>query len=358
MVRLTLRYVEAVARTIGQHINHHVVVVTKSTVPVGTGEQVRQWVQASLDERGVEQTFSIASNPEFLKEGAAIDDFMSPDRVVLGCEDKHAETVLRHLYGSFMRNGLRFFTMDVRSAEMTKYASNCMLATKISFINEMSNLCDTLGADVELVRQGAGADKRIGMSFFHPGVGYGGSCFPKDVQALIRMAENSGYEPRILHAVDQVNRDQLALTAKKISAWATLHEKPLSDLTVAIWGLAFKPNTDDIRQSPGVGLAQYLLAQGAQVQAHDPHAMPNAAAQLGEQASLKMCDNAYQAAEGADVMCLMTEWRPYRRPDWKRITGLMHGNTVFDGRNQYDPERLRELGIQCYGIGTGERIAT
>ncbi|MDA3963237.1 MAG: UDP-glucose/GDP-mannose dehydrogenase family protein [Planctomycetota bacterium] len=351
-----LRYVESVARTIGHHIDDFTVVVTKSTVPVGTAEKVRAWVRASLDARGADGDFAVASNPEFLKEGAAIDDFMKPDRVVIGVDDPRAEAILRDIYGVFMRNGLRLFVMDVPSAEMTKYAANCMLATKISFINEIANICEAVGADVELVRQGVGADKRIGTQFLFPGLGYGGSCFPKDVRELMRTAEDFGYAPRIIQAVDAVNDDQKRSVERKLSAWCELNGRSVNSLTVAVWGLAFKPNTDDVRESPALELIRFLSGAGAQVQAHDPHALETAQAALGDLPGVSYTDDPYQATEGADLMCLLTEWRPFRRPDFRRLAGQLTAKTIFDGRNQYDGKRLAEYGLQVYGVGTGARL--
>ena len=254
-----LQYVQKVAQTIGAEMDESLVVVTKSTVPVGTGDKVRAWVRDGQEQVGKTIPFSVASNPEFLKEGAAVDDFMRPDRVVIGVDDDNAASVLRDIYGAFMRNGLRLYQMDIRSAEMTKYTANCMLATKISFINEIANLCEHLGADVEQVRQGVGSDSRIGMKFLHPGVGYGGSCFPKDVRALIRTATDAGGEPRLLQAVQDINDSQKERMFGKIVAWAALHDRPLTGLIVGIWGLAFKPNTDDIREAPSLVLIKQLI---------------------------------------------------------------------------------------------------
>ena len=351
-----LRYVEAVARTVGGLVDGFTVVVTKSTVPVGTGDRVLEWLRAGAGERSID--VAVASNPEFLKEGAAIEDFMRPDRVVIGVDDSRADRVLRDIYGAFMRNGMRLFTMDVRSAELTKYAANCMLATQISFINEIANVCEHVGADVDLVRQGAGADRRIGMQFFHPGVGYGGSCFPKDVRALVHTAEAAGYRPRILHAVENVNRDQRAIVQRKLAAWCELQGRPITGLNVAVWGLAFKPNTDDVRESAGVELVRWLSGQGARVRAHDPHAIATACRALGDAAAqVTFCDDPYEACQGADLLCLMTEWRPYRRPDFNRLAALLSERTIIDGRNQYDAARLQDYGLQCYGVGTGGCLA-
>jgi len=343
-----LSQVEAVARTVGRHLGDFAVIVTKSTVPVGTAERIRAWV---AEVAGGADGFAVAANPEFLKEGDAVDDFMKPDRVVLGVEDEHAEAILRDVYSPFIRNGLRLYTMDLRSAEMTKYASNCMLATKISFINEIANICEAVGADVRQVRQGVGADGRIGLQFLHPGAGFGGSCFPKDVRALIGVAESAGCAPELLHAVDSVNRRQKRLLFAKIRAWCELREVDMEGLVVAVWGLAFKPNTDDVREAPSLDLIEDLLAGGARVRAHDFKALENARSVLGERPGLSFHHDPYDATEGADVLALVTEWRPYRRPDFRRLAAQLARRTVFDGRNQYDEARLRTLGIDLVAIG-------
>ncbi|MFW5846381.1 MAG: UDP-glucose dehydrogenase family protein [Planctomycetota bacterium] len=346
-----LRYIESVARDIGSHIQDFTVIVVKSTVPVGTCERVHGWVQDALDERGATLPFAVASNPEFLKEGAAVEDFMRPDRVVIGIDDRRAELVLRDIYEPFIRNGLRIYAMDIRSSEMTKYASNCMLATKISFINEVSNICEAVGADVRKVRMGVGADRRIGYQFLHPGVGYGGSCFPKDVSALIHTAEQNAYEPELLRAVDNVNRRQKTLLWRKLQAWCELTGCRPADLVVAVWGLAFKPNTDDVRDAPSIELIRVLLEAGMQVRAHDPKASEQALRALGQHPRFLICEQSYEATEGADVLCVLTEWRPYRRPDFRRLAQQLRGKTIFDGRNLYDSERLAEIGLQLYPMG-------
>lgn len=350
-----MRFVESVARSIGEHMDDFTVVVDKSTVPVGTADRVRGWIHEAQAQRGVEIDFAVASNPEFLKEGAAVDDFMRPDRVVIGTDDPRASRVLRDIYSVFMRNGLRFYDMDIKSAEMTKYTANCMLATKISFINEIANVCDRVGADVNLVRQGVGSDGRIGMQFLHPGVGYGGSCFPKDVREMIATCHDVGYTPRLLEAVDAVNLDQKQYLRAKIEAWLTLTDRPVSELTVAVWGLAFKPGTDDVREAPALDLIRWLLAEGATVTAHDPHAIGTFSAALGKQAGITYCDEPYAACDGADLLCVVTEWRPYRRPDARRLADLLAAKVVFDGRNLYDAERWRDYGLTVYGVGTGHR---
>jgi UDPglucose 6-dehydrogenase len=350
-----LRYVEAAARAIGRHIQRYCVVVNKSTVPVGSADRVRAWVAEELAARGVDIPFDVASNPEFLKEGSAVDDFMKPDRVVVGVESERAAALLRDLYAPFIRNGLRFYTMDVRSAEMTKYAANAMLATKISFINEIANLCEIVGADVRQVRQGVGADLRIGLQFLHPGVGYGGSCFPKDVRALIHTAESAGFQPELLRAVDVVNRRQKKVVLRKMKAWCELRDRSLPSLTVAVWGLAFKPNTDDVRDAPALELLRDLSDEGVRVQAFDPKAMDEARKALGELPGVHYAADPYEATEGADVLCLVTEWRPFRRPDFRRLAEQLKARTIFDGRNQYDEARAAEHGLTVYPIGVKPR---
>ncbi len=349
--RADLRYVESAARDIGRHLTRYCCVVDKSTVPVGTADRVRGWIQEEIGRRGSAVTFDVASNPEFLKEGSAVDDFMRPDRVVIGVSSAKAEGILRDLYGAFIRNGLRIFTMDVRSAEMTKYAANCMLATKISFINEIANICEKVGADVRMVRQGVGSDSRIGLQFLHPGVGYGGSCFPKDVRALARTAEDHGYAAELLTTVDEINERQKQTTLAKLRAWCELNSRPLKGLVVAVWGLAFKPNTDDVREAPALELIRDLVAAGAIVRGNDPKAIHEAQRALGELPNVTYHEEPYDAVAGADVLCLMTEWRPYRRPDFVRLAKALTARTIFDGRNQYDPERVRQYGLTVYGVG-------
>ena len=353
-----LRYVEAAARDIGRHASDALVVVDKSTVPVGTADKVRGWVKAELDRRGAQVVFDVASNPEFLKEGSAVEDFMKPDRVVVGVDSPRAEAILRDLYAPFIRNGLRFYTMDIRSAEMTKYAANAMLATKISFINEIANICERLGADVRQVRLGVGSDSRIGLQFLHPGVGYGGSCFPKDVRALIRTAETAeggGYHAELLHAVDAINLRQKLVIQAKLRAWCDLTGRKLKDLTVAVWGLSFKPNPDDVREAPSLDLLRDLSAAGAQVRAHDPKAIHETQRALGPLPGVTYVDEPYAATEGADLLCLMTEWRPFRRPDFRRLAQQLRAKTIFDGRNQYDDVRAAGYGLTVYPIGVPTR---
>ena len=349
--RADLTYVESAARDIGRTLGGYAVVVTKSTVPVGTADLVRGWIADELGKRKADIPFDVASNPEFLKEGSAVDDFMRPDRVVIGVASARAEAILRDLYSAFIRNGLRVYTMDIRSSEMTKYAANAMLATKISFINEIANICERVGADVRQVRQGVGADARIGMQFVHPGVGYGGSCFPKDVRALARTAETGGYHAELLDVVDRINTRQKLVIQRKLAAWCELHGRTLAGLTVAVWGLAFKPNTDDVREAPSLDLLRDLSAAGALVRANDPKAIHETQKALGLLAGVTYHDDEYQATAGADVLCLMTEWRPYRRPDFQRLAQQLRAKTIFDGRNQYDDKRAKEYGLDVFAIG-------
>ncbi len=353
--RADLKYVESAARDIGRNLSAYAVVITKSTVPVGTADQVRGWIADELNKRGSTIPFDVASNPEFLKEGSAVDDFMRPDRVVIGVDTPKAEAILRDLYGSFIRNGLRVYTMDIRSSEMTKYAANAMLATKISFINEIANICECVGADVRQVRQGVGADARIGMQFLHPGVGYGGSCFPKDVRALARTAEGGGYHAELLDVVDRINQRQKQVIQRKLAAWCELTGRQLGDLTVAVWGLAFKPNTDDVREAPALDLVRDLAAAGARVRCNDPKAIHETKKSLGELPGVTYHTDEYLATEGADVLCLMTEWRPYRRPDFARLAKQLKALAIFDGRNQYDDQRVAQYGLTVFPIGVPKR---
>jgi len=343
-----LSHVLAVARSIGKNLSEYRTVVTKSTVPVGTAEKVRAEIQVELDAREVEIEFSVASNPEFLKEGAAINDFMKPDRIVIGADDDRAVSVMRELYAPFNRNHERLIVMDIPSAELTKYAANAMLATKISFMNELSNLAELLGADIELVRQGIGSDPRIGYHFIYPGCGYGGSCFPKDVQALYRTAGEHGYDARILAAVEQVNQDQKSILLNKIDAHMGAD---LSNKTFAIWGLAFKPNTDDMREAPSRVIIDGLLARGAKVRAYDPVACEEAQQVYAGNAQVSFCDGLYEATEGADSLVLVTEWKTFHSPDFERLRAQLSDKVIFDGRNIYDPTSLAKLGLKYYGIG-------
>jgi len=347
-----LRYVLAVARTIGENMNDYKVVVTKSTVPVGTADKVRGAVRESLEKRHARVEFDMVSNPEFLKEGAAIADFMKPDRVIIGTDSDRATELLRSLYEPFTRNRDRMIVMDVRSAELTKYAANAMLATKISFMNELANLAERFGADIESVRIGLGSDPRIGYAFIYPGVGYGGSCFPKDVQALQRSAQEVGYDASILAAVESVNDRQKQILFNKIKA----HFGELRGKTVAIWGLAFKPNTDDMREASSRVLMESLWSAGAKVRAYDPVAMPECLRIYGLRPDLTLCKTGHEALEGADALAIVTEWREFRSPDFEHIKSALHTPVIFDGRNIYDPEQMAQAGFSYYAIGRGKTL--
>jgi len=345
-----LQYVTAVARSIGEYMEDYKVVVDKSTVPVGTGDKVRAAVRAQLDRRGLELDFDVVSNPEFLKEGAAINDFMKPDRIVVGTDSERAAEVLREVYYPFNRSHDRMIFMDLRSAELTKYAANSMLATKISFMNEIANLAERLGADIEAVRRGIGSDPRIGYHFIYPGCGYGGSCFPKDVQALARTASDCGYDARLLNAVEGVNYAQKHVLFDKISHY---FGGDLNGKVVALWGLAFKPNTDDMREASSRTLMEDLWKAGATVQAFDPEAMEETQRIYGDQAGLTLCGTKEQALKGADVLTICTEWKEFRSPDFESIAATIREPVVFDGRNLYEPEMLDRYGLIYYAIGRG-----
>jgi len=347
-----LRYVLAVAKTIGDLMQGAKTIVTKSTVPVGTADKVRTTVQAALAARGVNLHFDIVANPEFLKEGMAVTDFTKPDRVVIGSESEEATARMRALYAPFTRNHDRLIAMDLRSAELTKYAANAMLATKISFMNEIANLAEHLGADIEQVRLGIGSDPRIGYQFIYPGAGYGGSCFPKDVQALERSARLAGYDPLILRAVETVNQSQKMRIFDKISRY---FDGALQGRTIALWGLAFKPNTDDMREAPSRVLIEALWTAGASVRAYDPVAHREAARLYGTRPDLILCTSAMAALEGADALVIMTEWQQFRSPDFNAIKEHLSRPVIFDGRNLYDPAMLRELGIEYHAIGRSNR---
>jgi UDPglucose 6-dehydrogenase len=335
-----LTYVLEVARGIGRAMNGYKVIVNKSTVPVGTAAKVRELI-ASL----TRHPFAVVSNPEFLKEGTAVDDFLKPDRVVIGTDDPKVEAVMRQLYEPFMRTGKPILVMDPASAELTKYAANAMLATRISFMNEIANYCDRVGADVRQVRMGMGTDARIGASFLFPGVGYGGSCFPKDVKALIRMGQEAEVALNVVEAVDRTNEAQKPILVPRIAA----HLGGLEGKTVAVWGLAFKPKTDDMREAPAIAIVEKLLDAGAAVRAYDPKAEAQARRVFGDR--IVFCERAYEATVGADALVVVTEWNEFREPDFARIKGLMRTPAVFDGRNVYDPRVLRELGFHYEGIG-------
>lgn len=342
-----LQYVLAVARTIAERMDGYKVIVDKSTVPVGTADRVREQVREVLQARGVGVPFDVVSNPEFLKEGAAIKDFMKPDRIIIGSDSARASELLRELYLPFNRNHDRLITMDVRSAELTKYAANAMLATKISFMNEIANLAERLGADIEHVRMGIGSDERIGYHFIYPGAGYGGSCFPKDVQALARTAIQVGYEPKILQAVEDVNRRQKQLLFSKIQD--VFGE--LKGRTFALWGLAFKPNTDDMRDAPSRVLMEALWEAGATVRAFDPEAMDECRRIYGERPDLVLCDSPEAVLEGADALVIVTEWQVFRSPDFQEIRQALKQPVIFDGRNLYEPALMAQAGLHYFAIG-------
>lgn len=358
-----LKYVLQVAAEVGQKMNNYVLLVTKSTVPVGTARLVKQTILSQQDKRGVKIPFDVASNPEFLKEGDAINDFMSPDRVVVGTESERAKELLTKLYRPFLLNNFRVIFMDIPSAEMTKYAANSMLATRISFMNDIANLCEIVGADINLVRKGIGSDVRIGGKFLYAGSGYGGSCFPKDVQALIRTAQENGYELRLLRAVEDVNNIQKEVLYRKLTKrWG----KVMSGKTVAIWGLAFKPNTDDIREAPAFVVIEKLMRAGATVRVFDPVAMPASKARIefleNEQkdfyetekldfSKIYFANDIYDAADEADALLLMTEWKEFRMPSWNVIKKSMKNPLILDGRNIYDKIEMKEMGFEYEGIG-------
>ena len=343
-----LQYVLAVAKEIGEKMGDYLVVITKSTVPVGTAEMVRKELTAALAARSSDLPFDVASNPEFLKEGAAIEDFMKPDRIVCGVSSDRAQEVMARIYKPFTLNGHPVFFMDVPSAEMTKYAANAMLATKISFMNDIANLCELLGADVNAVRKGIGSDPRIGNRFIYPGIGYGGSCFPKDVKALVRTGAESGYQLRILQSVEDVNEAQKSVLFDKVQK----HFGDLQGKHFAMWGLSFKPETDDMREAPALVLCEQLLAAGATVTAYDPVAMEEAKHMIGDK--IRYSEDAYGALEGADAMLLVTEWREFRVPDWGRVKALMRGAAIFDGRNIYTGSELAGIGFHYAGIGVAD----
>jgi UDPglucose 6-dehydrogenase len=348
-----LKYVLAVARTIGQNLSRPAVIVDKSTVPVGTADKVRAVIAAELAERGAQIEFDVASNPEFLKEGDAVKDCMRPDRIVIGASNPASIEQLKRLYAPFNRNHERIVAMDVRSAELTKYAANAMLATKISFMNEMANIAERVGADIEHVRHGIGSDPRIGYSFIYPGAGYGGSCFPKDVQALERTARQYGYEAQILGAVEAVNARQKHRLFELMSEH---YGGNLAGKTVAVWGLAFKPNTDDMREASSRTLLARLWEAGAKVRAYDPEARHEAERIFGQRDDLLLCDSARQALEGADALAVVTEWKQFRSPDFGRLEAALTDKVVFDGRNLYEPHEVEQAGLAYYGIGRGRSI--
>lgn len=341
-----LRYVLSVARDIGKNLDHYMVVVTKSTVPIGTSEKVRAAVQEELDKRGVNIEFDVASNPEFLKEGDAINDFMKPDRIVIGTDNPRAEEVLRRLYKPFLLNGHPILFMDIPSAEMTKYAANAMLATRISFMNELSRLCEKVGADINWVRKGIGSDPRIGPKFLYAGIGYGGSCFPKDVKALIKTGQDHGVDLSIIKAVENVNNTQKKILVKKV---LNHYNGDIKDKIFSIWGLSFKPNTDDMREAPSIDIINGLLEHGAKVKAYDPVAIENAKKIFGDK--IEYTQDQYEALIDSDGLLLVTEWNEFRFINYKVASRLMRNKVIFDGRNIYEPREVREKGFVYYGIG-------
>jgi UDPglucose 6-dehydrogenase len=348
-----LKYVLSVARTIGEHLDRYAVVVNKSTVPVGTADRVRDAVAEVLGKRGGGVEFDVVSNPEFLKEGDAVEDCLRPDRIVVGSSSERAVAKLRKLYAPFNRNHERMVVMDERSAELTKYAANAMLATKISFMNEIANIAERVGADIELVRQGIGSDPRIGYHFIYPGAGYGGSCFPKDVQALERTARSHGYDARLLRMVEAVNHDQ---KSRLFSQIVHHFDGAIAGKTIAVWGLAFKPNTDDMREAPSRRLIEALWEAGASVRAYDPEASEETGRIYGERDDLTLCEDADDALRGADVLAIVTEWKAFRSPDFARIKAALASPTIFDGRNLYDPSVVEAAGLAYYGVGRGRSM--
>ena len=346
-----LQHVLSVAREIGIHMDHPLLIATKSTVPVGTAGKVQAAVQEELNKRKTNISFDIASNPEFLKEGDAIKDFLHPDRIVIGIESMKAEKVMKKLYKPFLLNNHPIYFMDIRSSEMTKYVANAMLATKISFMNEVANLCERVGADVNMVRRGIGSDSRIGNKFIYPGAGYGGSCFPKDVQALIRIAEENNYPLEVLKSVEHVNNLQKSVLVDKLSKY---YNGNLKGKQIGIWGLSFKQKTDDMREAPALTIIEKLLEQGAKVKAYDPVAMDEARRRLGD--SIEYATDQYDALVDADALLLVTEWSEFRIPNFKVIKKLLNKAVIFDGRNIYDPEEINELGFDYFGIGKNANI--
>jgi UDPglucose 6-dehydrogenase len=347
-----LRYVLTVSESIGQYMDDYRIVVDKSTVPVGTGDKVKAKIDSTLKARGISHEFDVVSNPEFLKEGAAINDFMKPDRIVVGTENPRTAELLKALYDPFTRNHERMILMDVRSAELTKYAANALLATKISFMNELANLAERVGADIERVRRGIGSDPRIGYQFIYPGCGYGGSCFPKDVQALARSASDHDFDAQILNAVESVNLRQKQRLFQKMAK----HFGDLRGKTIALWGLAFKPNTDDMREAPSRALMEALWEAGARVRAYDPVAMHETSRLYPKQQLLTLMDSAEQALDGADALAIATEWQEFRSPDFDQILKSLKQPVIFDGRNLYDPTLMKQYGFTYYGIGRGDSV--
>jgi UDPglucose 6-dehydrogenase len=343
-----LQYVHQVAKEIGQTITHDIIVVDKSTVPVGTANEVKKIILSELDKRNKKYNVSVVSNPEFLKEGNAVNDFMRPDRVVVGCDDVNSEEMMRVLYEPFTKNHERMIVMDVCSAEMTKYASNSMLANRISFMNEMANICDKVGANIDNVRKGMGSDSRIGNSFLYAGCGYGGSCFPKDVTALIKTAKDNGYDPILLESVEKVNHSQKYYLLNQIKE---VYGNDLNGLTFAIWGLAFKPETDDMREAPSIILIKELLKMGAKINVYDPKAMEVAKEYYFKDLDVNYFGDKYSVLQDADALVLVTEWKEFRSPDFKRIEEYLNDNVIFDGRNQFKNSYMKKLGFKYYAVG-------
>ena len=349
-----LQYVLAVAESIGRHMGEYKIIIDKSTVPVGTAEKVRKQVSSVLEERKASVEFDVVSNPEFLKEGAAIDDFMKPDRIVIGTDNPRTTELLRMLYTPFNRNHDRIIAMDIPSAELTKYAANAMLATKISFMNEMANIAERVGADIEYVRQGIGSDHRIGFQFIYPGCGYGGSCFPKDLQALSRTAHAIGYDSKVLDAVEATNYQQKEKLFEKISKF---YSGDLTGKVIALWGLSFKPRTDDMREAPSRTLLERLIAEGVTVRAYDPVAMDEARHIYGDMAGLELCENADDALQGANALAIVTEWKNFWSPDFSNLAEQLADKAIFDGRNLYEPNAVKSFGLRYFGIGRGEQLS-
>ena len=345
-----MQHVLAVARSIGEHMDDYRIVVNKSTVPVGTADKVQAEIQCALDERGKSLEFDVVSNPEFLKEGAAISDFMKPDRIIVGSDNPRTVELLKTLYEPFNRSHDRLISMDVRSAELTKYAANAMLATKISFMNELANIAERFGADIENVRLGIGSDPRIGYHFIYPGAGYGGSCFPKDVRALAKSASDAGYDAQLLSSVESVNDRQKHRLFEKLQAH---YKGKLKGKSIALWGLSFKPRTDDMREAPSRVLMEALWDAGATVRAYDPEAMEEARRLYPQQAGLELCETAHGALEGADALAIITEWQEFRSPDFSLLKEKLNDEVVFDGRNLYEPQMLEHLGLKYFAIGRG-----
>jgi len=347
-----LNYVFDAAKEIGENINGFSLIVTKSTVPVGTTRKVEEIVRKEIHNRNSNTIFEMANNPEFLKEGNAISDFMGPDRVVIGVETEKAKKILRRLYSPFFRTDVRIIFMSIESSELTKYASNSMLATRISFMNEIAALSEKVGANIEEIRQGMAHDKRIGKYFLYAGAGYGGSCFPKDVSALIQTGKNYGIEMEIIKSADNVNKKQKKVIAEKVISY---FGNSIKGKIITIWGLSFKPETDDIREAPAIDVIEILRKAGAEIHVHDPEALENTKLTIGDH-GVRYYTNSYKALEKADALIVMTEWKEYRTPDWQKVKEIMSGCSVFDGRNLYDPEELKELGFKYFGIGYGEKI--